>query len=129
MSRSGYVDDFDEQWSLIRWRGAVRSAIKGARGQAFLREMLEALEAMPDKRLIEEELEQNGEVCALGSVGLKRGIDMKALDPDDNDALSPWRSALLQRWLAKSSTRTTRAVGMKRRNSAMSASSSGCASS
>lgn len=81
MSRSGYVDDFDEQWSLIRWRGAVRSAIKGARGQAFLREMLEALEAMPDKRLIEEELEQNGEVCALGSVGLKRGIDMKALDP------------------------------------------------
>jgi hypothetical protein len=37
MSRSGYSDDL-ENWSLIRWRGAVASAIRGRRGQAFLRE-------------------------------------------------------------------------------------------
>ncbi|KGC50992.1 hypothetical protein DO66_5867 [Burkholderia pseudomallei] len=36
MSRSGYSDDCGG-WSLIRWRGAVNSAIKGARGQKFLR--------------------------------------------------------------------------------------------
>lgn len=37
---------------MIRWRGAVASAIRGKRGQAFLREMLAALDAMPEKRLI-----------------------------------------------------------------------------
>ena len=39
------------EWSLIRYRGAVKSAIRGKRGQAFLREMLAALDAMPEKRL------------------------------------------------------------------------------
>lgn len=52
MSRSGYVDDMCDQWALIRYRGAVSSAIRGKRGQAFLREMLAALDAMPEKRLI-----------------------------------------------------------------------------
>jgi len=34
MSRSGYVDNGDiEQWDLIRWRGAVASAIRGKRGE------------------------------------------------------------------------------------------------
>jgi hypothetical protein len=46
MSRSGYSDDHSE-WDLIRWRGAVASAIRGKRGQAFLRELLVALDAMP----------------------------------------------------------------------------------
>lgn len=32
MSRCGYSDDYD-QWALIRWRGAVESAIRGKRGQ------------------------------------------------------------------------------------------------
>src|ERR1019366_9114062 len=56
--------------------------------QAFLKELVEALDAMPDKRLIAEELQQGGEVCALGSVGAKRGIDMANLDPEDYDTLS-----------------------------------------
>ena len=68
MSRSGYSDECDG-WDLIRWRGAVASAIRGQRGQAFLREMLSALDAMPEKRLISEELERDGEVCAMGAVG------------------------------------------------------------
>jgi len=82
MSRSGYNDDC-EQWELIRWRGAVKSAIRGKRGQAFLREMLEALDTMPNKRLIAEQLESHGEVCAMGCVGLKRGLDMSNIDPED----------------------------------------------
>jgi hypothetical protein len=52
MSRSGYCEDMDDQWAHIRWRGAVTSAIRGRRGQAFLREMLAALDAMPEKRLV-----------------------------------------------------------------------------
>jgi hypothetical protein len=82
MSRSGYSDDLD-QWVLIRWRGAVASAIRGKRGQDFLREMLTALDAMPEKRLIRSELERDGEVCALGSVGKARGIDQAGIDPYD----------------------------------------------
>jgi Spy/CpxP family protein refolding chaperone len=88
MSRSGYTDENDDQWSLIRWRGAVKSAIRGRRGQSFLREMAAALDAMPDKSLIAEELEQDGEVCALGSVGKARGIDMAQLDPEEYESVA-----------------------------------------
>lgn len=87
MSRSGYSYDLDN-WDLIRWRGAVASAIKGARGQAFLREMLAALDAMPTKRLIARELELDGEVCALGCVGQQRGIDQSRIDPEDRETVA-----------------------------------------
>lgn len=88
MSRSGYSEEFDDQWPLIRWRGQVASAIKGKRGQAFLREMLSALDAMPEKRLIAHELRQGGEVCALGSVGAQRGIELESLDPEYPEGLA-----------------------------------------
>jgi hypothetical protein len=56
--------------------------------QSFLREMLEALDAMPVKRLISEELQDDGgQVCSLGAVGVKRSIDLSSLDPYDYDAL------------------------------------------
>ncbi|KVE37352.1 hypothetical protein [Burkholderia sp. TSV86] len=88
MSRSGYSDDCDG-WDLIRWRGAVASAIKGARGQAFLRELADALDAMPEKRLIANELQTaDGEFCTIGVLGHARGIDMSKLDPDDRDSVS-----------------------------------------
>jgi hypothetical protein len=85
--RSGYSEDCDG-WELIRWRGAVASAIKGKRGQEFLREMLAALDALPDKRLIAHELQQDGEVCAIGSVGLARKVDMSTVDPEDYDGVA-----------------------------------------
>ena len=83
MSRSGYSDDCDG-WDLIRWRGAVAAAIRGKRGQAFLKEMIAALDAMPEKRLIANELQTaSGGVCAIGSVGLARRLDMTLIDPDE----------------------------------------------
>ncbi len=83
MSRSGYSDDLDS-WDLIRWRGAVASAIRGKRGQAFLREMAAALDSLPDKMLIAGELQDaEGAVCAIGSVGRARGCPMAGIDPDD----------------------------------------------
>lgn len=84
MSRSGYVDECDDNWSMICWRGAVKSAIRGKRGQKFLTELLEALDNMTSKRLIKDELEYKGEFCALGVIGLSRGVDMENLDPDDS---------------------------------------------
>jgi hypothetical protein len=80
MSRSGYSDDCEH---LAMWRGQVASATRGKRGQAFLKDLVDALEAMPEKRLIQNELKQGGEVCALGALGAKRGMDMSTLDPED----------------------------------------------
>lgn len=88
MSRSGYVEDMDDQWAHIRWRGAVKSALRGKRGQAFLREMAAAMDAMPVKRLVAMELEAGGEVCAIGSVGRARGIDMGKIDPEDYSSVA-----------------------------------------
>lgn len=88
MSRSGYSDDYD-QWSLIRYRGAVASATRGKRGQAFFTELLAALEAMPDKRLISQEIvAPYGEVCALGALGRARALDMSGLDPEDAETVA-----------------------------------------
>ena len=89
MSRSGYIDDMDDMWQHICWRGAVASAFKGRRGQAFLKEMLAALDALPEKALVANELEQkDGAVCALGAVGKARGIDMSELDPEDRETVA-----------------------------------------
>jgi len=88
MSRSGYTDDCDTQWQFVLWRGAVASAIRGKRGQQFLGEMLAAMEALPEKKLTSWELEADGQVCAIGSVGRARGIDMSKLDPEDCDRVA-----------------------------------------
>ena len=92
MSRSGY-DDYDaDNWALIRWRGAVASAIRGRRGQAFLRELVEALDALPERRLIANAAEVGGDYCALGAVAARRGLDLRALDAamqdEDRDAVA-----------------------------------------
>lgn len=82
MSRSGYNEDGDYR-HIELWRANVDRTIAGKRGQAFLLELVQALEAMPEKRLIQDELRKDGEVCAIGAVGLKRGIDMSRLDPEE----------------------------------------------
>ena len=89
MSRSGYIDyDSDDNGSLNMWRGAVASAIRGKRGQTFLRELIAALDEMLEKKLIAAELEINGAVCALGCVGVRRGLDLSKLDPEDYKSIS-----------------------------------------
>lgn len=87
MSRSDYSDDIDN-WDLIRWRGQVASAIRGKRGQKLLNDLANALDAMPVKRLIKGELKENGEYCALGVVGEKRGLSMDDIDPDDPETVA-----------------------------------------
>jgi hypothetical protein len=95
MSRSGYIDDGENPWL---YRGSVARAIMGKRGQAFLRELVDALDALPTKRLIAHELIEDPpafvppefarpQVCAIGAVGLKRGVEMAAIDPRDHDTL------------------------------------------
>lgn len=88
MGRSGYTDDMDDNWELIRWRGAVAAAIRGKRGQDFLRTMLTAMDTLPEKRLIADELENDDGVCAIASVGKLRAMDMSLLDPEDYDGIA-----------------------------------------
>ena len=85
MSRSGYSDDCE---NVAMWRGVIASASRGKRGQAFFRALLEALDAMPDKRLVEGDLEtEEGAVCALGCLGKARGVDLGKVDTYDYDQL------------------------------------------
>ena len=86
MSRSGYSYEFEEGWGL--YRGAVASAIRGKRGQKFLRELLSALDDMPIKRLISGELERAGEFCAMRVAGDSKGIDMSGIEPTDICSIS-----------------------------------------
>jgi hypothetical protein len=83
MSRSGYNEDCEY---VELYRSAVRRAIRGKRGQAFLRELIAALDALSEKKLIADEFERDGEVCALGAVALARAMDMRDLNRiyDDN---------------------------------------------
>ena len=90
MSRSGYwEDEGDDNWSYIRWRGASLSARRGKRGQAFFRDMLVALDALPEKKLIADSLrKEDGNVCALGALAVARDIDTDDLDPMDHDKVA-----------------------------------------
>lgn len=87
MSRSGYSYEL-ENWSLIRWRGQVMSATRGKRGQALLRDLITALDAMQEKRLITHDLKTEEGVCALGAVGEKRGLDMSKCDPEEPETVA-----------------------------------------
>lgn len=87
MSRSGYSDD-GCGWSTICWRGAVASASRGYRGQAFFKALLAALDELPVKRLIADNLVQDGEFCLLGVLGSQRGIDIEQIDPEDSDTVA-----------------------------------------
>lgn len=80
MSRSGYTDDCDDNLAHGRWRGAVKKATEGKRGQALLRELLAVLDAMPEKKLYANSFkDQSGGFCTLGVLGEKRGVKMDDL--------------------------------------------------
>ncbi len=81
MGRSGYSDDCE---NVQLWRAAVDSALLGVRGQQFLKKLRTALDAMPVKRLITDEIAtEEGEVCALGAVD-----PTARLDPYDRKAVA-----------------------------------------
>lgn len=84
MSRSGYTDDYDDPLALGRWRQAVKRAIEGRRGQALLRDLAAALDAMPEKRLASGSFATpEGEFCTLGVLGAARGTKMDDLGDED----------------------------------------------
>lgn len=85
MIRSGYSDDVDGT-ELNLYRGTVVMAMRGKRGQRFFRDLVAALDAMPEKRLIAEGFStEDGEVCALGCLMRARGLEVPVGDGWDAD--------------------------------------------
>lgn len=85
MSRSGYSESLSSQ-ELNMWRGAVDSAIRGKRGQSMFLALRDALDAMPEKKLIAGELvSSDGECCALGCLAQAKNINVEGVDPEDRD--------------------------------------------
>jgi hypothetical protein len=85
--RSGYSDDLDYT-DLILYRGRVANATRGKRGQRLLRELLAALDAMPEKRLIRGKFVAPDGVCLLGAGAQRIGVtitDIPDIDPDEDD--------------------------------------------
>ena len=91
MNRSGY-GACDEDEADAWWRD-VANAIASPKGQAFLRELAAALDALPDKALIAKELiDEEGNCCAVGAVCKARGIDATHMD---SAAVAEWLGAPL----------------------------------
>jgi len=86
--RSNYSDECDDNWRYIMWRGRVASSTKGKRGQKMLKDLLAALDEMPVKRLIANELKNEEGFCTLGVLGNKRAIELDALDPTDSESVA-----------------------------------------
>lgn len=90
MSRSGYNEDYgNEDGALAMWRGVIASATRGKRGQRFFRDLVVALDAVPDKRLIANEFQRDdGGMCALGSLAKLKGISgLEDVREDDYEDL------------------------------------------
>lgn len=87
-------DSLEEQLRCYAFSANIKRALKGRKGQAFLRELEAALVALPEKRLVRgvfaeaDELPvpttdptfyrakvvATGEVCALGAVAVERAV-------------------------------------------------------
>jgi hypothetical protein len=83
MSRINYSDEEDYPGQFNLWQANCMRSIKGKAGQAALRELEQALLALPEKRLIADELEDaDGEVCAIGALAKYRNVTPKS-DPEE----------------------------------------------
>lgn len=86
MSRSGYSEDCD---NLNLYRANVERVLKSKRGQAFLWELAEQMDAMPEKALIADELiSATGDCCTMGVVCKSRGLDASKIDYEDPESVA-----------------------------------------
>ncbi len=85
MSRSGYSEDIADVLAAGRWSARVNNAIRSRRGRAFLTELAAAMDAMPVKELIADELiDDEGSCCAIGVVCKARGVSVNGVNVEDS---------------------------------------------
>lgn len=80
MSRS-WDGESDDPLDWGRYYAALKSSLEGRRGQQLLRDLVAALDALPVPELVDGYLvdPETGCNCALGAVGLHRGIPPEQL--------------------------------------------------
>lgn len=66
----------------------MSSALKSKRDQAFLIDPRDAMDAMPNKRLVADTLEADGQFCTLGVLSAKRSIEMSVIDAHCRETVS-----------------------------------------
>ena len=102
-----YYDDDSEPWQENLYAGALRSAIRGKRGQQLLRDLIAGLDALPSPELTAGALENEstGGCCALGAVRRLRGADAVPLsfdpieeDVTPDDLAEPFNIATILAW-------------------------------
>ncbi len=82
--RINISDDEERPGQFALWDANVRRSMKGRRGQRELRELEAALVALPEKRLIRDELtDEAGGVCAIACYARHKGLDLSRFDPED----------------------------------------------
>lgn len=84
--RLNYTDDEDFPGQFGLFQGNCARSVASKAGQAALKRLEAALLALPEKRLIREELQDyDGNVCALGALARQEGV-LPDVHADDNDA-------------------------------------------
>lgn len=88
MSRCGYDEGGEDGDNPIMylWESIVRRGIEGKRGQKAVREMIEALDAMPVKCLVADSFDSTAGVCMLGALAKHRGVSTAQLESAALDA-------------------------------------------
>jgi hypothetical protein len=82
--RLNYSDEEDRPGQFALWDANVRRSLKGKAGQLALRDLRDALLALPEKRLIANVLmDDEGGVCAVGAYAKAKGLDLERFDPED----------------------------------------------
>lgn len=72
-----FEGDYDEEFpgQYMLWEANLERHFSGKAGQAKLRELRDALLALPEKRLIETRLaDEKGNVCALGALAVQHHV-------------------------------------------------------
>lgn len=107
MSRSCYSDDYGDDFpgQLNLYRANVRRSIRSKAGQARLRELRDALLALPVKELeaeiFAEETAKGPRVCALGAWALMKTGDVQAahdMVPRDADDMETFDALQEHGW-------------------------------
>lgn len=116
-----FESDYDEQFpgQYMLWEANLQRNFAGKAGQRSLRELRDALLALPEKKLIETRLaDEQGHVCALGALAVKQRVDRgeprdKVLAAMASDT-APDEYGLLDTWEAEQQTLAeAKACGVK----------------
>ncbi len=83
MARIDYSEDEDRPGQFALFQANCGRSLRGKAGQRALRDLEAALLALPEPRLIRDQLWADGEVCAIGAYAQYKGLDVTNYDPED----------------------------------------------